>query len=108
MKLLLFGFLVDGSTLLVLLQYYFFFTTVSSHLELKLWCQHESCSNILAHVRKGQFGMVFKGLESYPVLFSMNGALYVNVKFFNNFFYILYIILLSDIQVRLSVLIACP
>ena len=52
--------------------------------------------------------MVFKGLESYPVLFSMNGALYVNVKFFNNFFYILYIILLSDIQVRFSVLIACP
>ena len=85
-----------------------FFTTVSSHLELKLWCQHERCSNILAHVRKVQFGMVFKGLESYPVLFSMNGALYVNVKFFNNFFYILYIILLSDIQVRFSVLIACP
>ena len=52
--------------------------------------------------------MVFKGLESYPVLFSMNGALYVSVKILNNFFYILYIILLSDIQVRLSVLIACP
>lgn len=63
-----------------------FFTTVSSHLELKLWCQHERCSNILAHVRKGEFGMVFKGLESYPVLFSMNGALHVNVKFLNNFF----------------------
>lgn len=30
--------------------------------------------------------MVFKGLESYPVLFSMNGALHVNVKFLNNFF----------------------
>lgn len=32
--------------------------------------------------------MVFKGLESYPVLFSMNGALHVNVKFLNNFFFI--------------------
>lgn len=52
--------------------------------------------------------MVFKGLESYPVLFSMNGVLHVNVKFLNNFFYILYIIFLSDIQVRLSVLTACP
>lgn len=30
--------------------------------------------------------MVFKGLESYPVSFSMNGALHVNVKFLNNFF----------------------
>lgn len=52
--------------------------------------------------------MVFKGLESYPVLFSMNGVLHVNVKFLINFFYILYIIFLSDIQVRLSVLTACP
>lgn len=52
--------------------------------------------------------MVFKGLQRYPVLLSMNGALYVNVKFLNNFSSILYIILLSDIQVHLSVLIACP
>lgn len=52
--------------------------------------------------------MVFKGLESYPVLFSVNGALYVNVKFLNNFFLYPLHHFLSDIQVRLSVLTACP